>query len=912
MYLPQATYRLQLHADFSLTQVQNILDYLERLGISTIYASPVLEARVGSTHGYDVINPLKINPEIGTQESLSDLSTELKKRNMGWIQDIVPNHMAFTPDNPWITNVLELGPISPYFTHFDVHWWNNRPDNYGKLMMPILGATLEEVLSESQIQLSADDHGFAFQYYEHRIPLAALTYPGLLRSSVDQTKDSEMVLKLSKLLAALNPDKTGNNLEIEPDRWKEFKDSWQDAFFDEKLRLILNQTIDQVNDNNSKIAELLAEQHFRLAYWRETEREIYYRRFFTVNDLICLNMQEPEVFDDYHQFLVELIRDNILQGLRIDHIDGLFDPTQYLERLRKLVGGETYLVVEKILERDESLPKNWPIQGTTGYDFLVKVNQLFSSTTAEEELTDLYQKWMPSDQSYADLVYQNKLFILRERMQGELTNLSKLLDTLGIIPESNTASIVELEEALAHFLVSFPVYRIYDNQLPLSEESMVLMGEIFDLAQSKAPQLQPAFNTLRNIFNGVPDKSEEVNKNTLYFIQRCQQFSGPLAAKGIEDTTFYQYNRLIARNEVGDSPDKLGITPNEFHRWMQTRSLLTMNATATHDTKRGEDARLRINALSEVADKWEEISLNWKSKYSSYQQQVAGKTYPTENDIYLIYQTLVGTYPFHLSPIEDSYAERLSNYLLKAVREAKINTSWSAPNEDYEKSLDQFAKNLLGDKDFLKSFKGFAHPIAQRAVTYSLGQLVLKTMSPGVPDIYQGTEFWDLSMVDPDNRRPVDYESRKLLLEGFSQFDNQVELVRKLTSRLDDPAIKMYGLYRCLQVRQHWPALFSESYYQPLVTSGRYSSQIVAFLRRHENRLVMVVIPKGIIEHLPEGTQLPLDSFWEDTEVAIPGLPKDFWKNEFTDEMINTSADSLPLSTILQHFPVAILTNQLS
>ncbi|MGB3585678.1 MAG: malto-oligosyltrehalose synthase [Tunicatimonas sp.] len=812
MYTPQATYRLQLHADFNLEKLQDILDYLQALGVSTIYASPILAARLGSTHGYDVVDPLNINPEVGTEASLTKISQELKQRNIGWVQDIVPNHMAFDTDNPWITNLLELGPRSPFFTHFDVDWWNENPENYGKLMFPILGELLISALESNQIRLSYDDRGLVVRYYEHRIPLNATSYTGLLTSIIDQVGEQESKIQLTRLLVALQPFSPDTTGVVDPEKWQQFKNEWLNLFCEDKFRLMLTDAIDQLSNSKDFIKELLDKQHFRLVYWKTTEGEIYYRRFFTVNDLICLNMQNPTVFEDYHQLLHSLVQKNIFQGLRIDHVDGLFDPTQYLDQLRDLVGKDTYLVVEKILEGNEKIPTQWPIQGTTGYDFLVQANRFFSSSTQSDQLSDLYQQWTPEERAYTDIVYDNKMLILRERMQGELNNLTRLLETLEIIPDTNTASSEELQEALAHVLVAFPVYRIYDNQLPLSKQSLQLLGEIFSKANEKVPQLLPALNTLRIIFNGVPDKSEEVNKNTLYFIQRCQQFSGPLAAKGIEDTTFYQYYRLISRNEVGDSPDHLGMTIDELHQWLQSRSLLTMNATATHDTKRGEDARIRINVLSEQVAQWADVSKKWKKQHQTYCTNVAGKHYPTDNDIYFIYQTLVGTYPLHISPLEDNYAERLGNYLEKAVREAKTNTTWSSPNSDYEKSLIDFAKGILSDPDFIEELTNFVRPLARKSVAYSLGQTVLKIMAPGVPDIYQGTEFWDLSMVDPDNRRAVDYSSRTYLLKQFVQNTDTLANAQQLAANPDDPAIKMYTLFRSLQLRQRWPALFSESY----------------------------------------------------------------------------------------------------
>ncbi|MEQ9438618.1 MAG: malto-oligosyltrehalose synthase [Cyclobacteriaceae bacterium] len=912
MYVPQATYRLQLHADFTLSNALDQLDYLQTLGISTVYASPFFEARVGSTHGYDVIDPTRINPEIGSIEEFEKLSKELASREIGWLQDIVPNHMAFSTANPWIKDILELGPHSRYFRHFDVDWWNTHPDGYGKLMMPILGGPLVDVLAQHQLRLAFDEQGLAFRYYDHRIPLKAGSYQTVLGTHLHQLSSPDASARIAPFLSQLEEFLPSMKEQQESERWQALISQWPDLIAEHDIGQWLQQTCQHYNQDINRLEDLLAEQYFRLAFWKDTEQQISYRRFFTVNDLICLNMQESQVFEDYHQFLKELIQKNHIHGVRVDHVDGLFDPNQYLQQLRSALGPNTYITVEKILEGHEQLPEAWPIQGSSGYDFLVQVNRLFTSTQSDAALTTLYQEWMSDAHDYANLVYQNKMFILQERMQGELHNLSALLESLEIIPESNAASPAEIQEALAHILVSFPVYRVYDSTLPLSEEALKILSEVFERAESKASHLSAAFDTLRIIFNGVPDKDEQTNKNTIYFIQRCQQFTGPLAAKGIEDTTFYQYNRLISRNEVGDTPDQLGTTASEFHQWMQTRPLLTMNATATHDTKRGEDARMRINLLSEMVDTWGKICMNWRYEHEKYKTSHAAGAYPTTNDEYFLYQTLIGTYTFHISPIEDQYDSRLKDYLLKAVREAKAQTSWSAPNEAYEKAFEKFTVDVLSDEDFLTSFRAFAQPIAHRAVTYSLGQTVLKITTPGIPDIYQGTEYWDLSMVDPDNRRPVDYAARKYQLDQFSALEQPLKTIRALTSHLDDPAIKMFTLHRALQLRQQWPALFAESMYQPLVTTGTYANHVLAFLRRHQDRFVIVVIPREIVGLLPEDQSLPIGKLWKDTAIAIPDLPGDLWKNQFTNEILSTSSASLSLSAILQHFPVAILTNQLA
>ncbi len=699
-------------------------------------------------------------------------------------------------------------------------------------------------------------------------------------------------------------------------------ESWQDTktalFTDlqshDTVRAVIQKLIDQYPQQPEQFSTLLDQQNFRLVHWKTTEQAINYRRFFTVNDLICLNAQNPEVFEHYHRKIKEWVQQECVQGVRIDHVDGLFDPTGYLVELRALLGSEAYITVEKILEHDEHLPDHWPIQGSSGYEFLADVNQLFTDPDGGKSLLTYYATWSPELTDYEGLVYGNKSFILHNRMQGELDNLTTLLEHSELLPAEELSSGKDaLQEALAHLLIAFPVYRIYSTTFPFAASDRRVLNQAFSQALKHAPALSPQFDLLREVFRGEASDDTAQDQRRLHFVMRFQQFAGPLAAKGVEDTTFYVYHPLISHNEVGDSPHVLGISADTFHSRMLQRTPRAMNTTATHDTKRGEDARMRINLLSEVPSEWMKETARWRysnEPYKSAQDDHVG--WPEANFEYFIYQTLVGTYPFHATPEEEDYEARLKAFLKKAAREAKTHTTWSDPNAAYEKSIDHFVTILLQDEDFMDEFLAFAEPNAQLAVNYSLGQTVLKVTAPGIPDVYQGTEYWDLSMVDPDNRRPVNYAQRWEALPMLETSDatKHTKLLQRLTGNLHDPSIKLYVLSQSLRLRRSLNELFIEGSYQPLVVRGEQKQHLLAFRRSWRKQEVIVLIPLRVA-NLPLTDFLPLgEPCWKDTEVVLSGTEKTEWHNVFTQRTI-TATDCLPVRQVLQDFPVAILTKNL-
>ncbi len=914
MHLARSSYRLQLHRDFTFRDLKKIIPYLDRLGVSTVYAAPVFAAVPGSVHGYDVINPHIINPEIGTLDEFREIARELKARNMQWLQDIVPNHMAFSSQNPWLFDLMEKGPHSPFYHFFDINWLYPEKSFYGKLMVPTLGAPLEKVIENNEIRLHFGKHGFYFIYYDHYFPANISSYVFLTTQATEVlSKDADKAGVKEFISLAKRIDDFARALpdaEKPTDGWEPLKDEL--IQINERFQPVseaLTAVAEQVSLDRQLLEEQLQAQYYRLCHWRITNEKINYRRFFTVNDLICLNMQEKSVFDTYHRFIKQLLDEELIQGIRVDHIDGLLDPATYVKRLRELAGPETYITVEKILEGDEKLPSDWPIQGSSGYDFLAQTNQLLTNREGSQKLLKYYRQEISATQDYSDLVFDNKRYILEKRMAGDLENLVRLLQELEILPyETASPGRQQLKEALGHLLVYFPVYRTYSNRFPFSEEDMHYIGKAFALAESKHPQLATYFQRLREVFNGVDDKSEEENKHKLYFTLRSQQFTGPLAAKGVEDTTFYQYFPLVSLNEVGDSPEHLGSSLEHFHAQMQGRGLKTMNATATHDTKRGEDARTRISVLSEIPDAWIKKVAIWQDRNEKLVIWDDGQRMPDKNDEYLFYQTLIGTYPFHISPSEDDYQQRLLDYLLKSIREAKVHSSWSKPNKAYREAYLSFVAKALDDPEFISDFEKFARSTARTAVVYSLAQTLLRVCAPGVPDTYQGTEFWDLSMVDPDNRRPVNYNDRNKALnkmEGLWQ-QQPTALLAELREDLLNPRIKLFTLYQSLNTRKLYRPLFDHGKYIPVETQMDIHARVLAFRRFSQEDQALVVVPLGVAS-LSEQGQMPLGTqAWQQSKLLLDKHAVGEWHHVFLNQNIKLESET-SIAELLAEFPVALL-----
>jgi malto-oligosyltrehalose synthase len=893
MHNPVATYRIQFNKDFTFKHLEHIIPYLHQLGVSTIYASPIFEATPGSTHGYDVVNPLRINPEIGTLKQLESISKTLKKFNIGWLQDIVPNHMAFHQNNTWLMDVLEKGKRSAYIDFFDIIW--SAPVYHSRVMVPLLGLPFEDALNDGQIKIALRDGQFVFTYADQYYPLNLHAYITILQTvTVDKPETIHQLIEEAKALQQSNDDKTYNI------RFTELKQQLKSLYQQLPTKKYLKTCVEQVYKQPTLLQQLSDEQYYQLCYWQETEKQINYRRFFTVNGLICLNMQNPAVFNKCHELVKTLLDKDIIQGLRLDHIDGLYDPTVYLKRLRKLTGNETYIVVEKILEDGESFPQNWSVQGNTGYDFLAVVNNLFTQAESKKQFADFYRNFNADKASITQSILNKKSLILYEHMAGELENLYQLFYDLEL---AGTIKIKpdQIKTVIAEFLIRCPVYRYYGNSFPLPQAEEKAIKYIFKSIREVKPELKKTVALFEDIFFKNDPSSDHAQK-VLKFHLRCMQFTGPLMAKGVEDTLMYTYDRFIGHNEVGDTPLTFGLSADEFHNYMIARQQqwpLSINATATHDTKRGEGVRARLNVLTDIADDWLNMVTHWQKVNSKYKTNEV----PDANDEYLIYQSIAGSYPM---PGEDGddFHIRMEEYLIKGLREAKLHTQWAEPNELYEASCKKFVDAIIQPESaFMKSFQQLQIKIADYGIINSLAQTALKFTCPGVPDIYQGCEFWDLSMVDPDNRRPVDYEVRARNLQ---------ELMASKTSSIDrlwtdryNAGIKLWLTQLLFNERKNDPETFKNGIYIPLKVNGKYKDNVLAYARQNDNNWYIIAIPLHLGQ-INADSNHPGDIDWENTQIILPEDAPIKWDNLFSGKP-SAYTDHITVDSIFKAFPLALL-----
>ena len=914
MYIPVSTYRIQLSDQFTFKDLKEILPYLHELGISTIYASPILQARPGSQHGYDGINPDKINPEIGDEAEFEAIGRNLKDMGMGWLQDIVPNHLAFHPLNPWLRDIFEKGPKSLYYHFFDVNW--NHPDYQGKIMAPFLGGPMKEVLSRNEISVTFNEDGFHLKYYEHEYPVSIPSYESILNQGAQYLTDEyDQINDVRSTYSGLL-DNLGNIIHFEEvidERWESFKKSlYHNYQSNTAFSAALDKAIETINKDHATLSYLLGQQYFVLTHWQASETSINYRRFFTINDLICLDINHSEVFEQYHRGLKRLAEKGLIQGLRIDHIDGLFNPGLYLRRIKNHFGRNTYLVVEKILEWEESLPVYWPSQGATGYGFLATISHLFTDWRNRGKITRIYQSIIGHEPDYRQLVAEKKQFVLKKRMGGELNNLFHQMKMLNLFPSREEELAPDkLKEALATFLVMHPVYRIYPTQYPLHVREVNILRRACNEAIRWKPELEHELTFLFRLFTETPEEDELYEANKLYFLMRCQQFTGPLEAKGVEDTTFYLYNRLISHNEVGDTPELFGISQDEFHERMIERQALdpyALNATATHDTKRGEDMRVRINVISEIPDEWEENVKHWMKLNEPFVKTRDGVRIPDYNDEYFLYQTLCGAFPMN-GEIEENFAERIKEYMTKALREGKKNSNWSAPNQIYEYGVFDFINQILNpDHKFLSEARPFIKKLTNFGMIYSLAQLILKLTVPGVPDTFQGRELWDLSLVDPDNRRPVDYELRKRLLAEMKQEKDELQLTRRLLQERENGRIKLYTFFKAINARKANYRLFQDGAYIPGLINGSCKDCAVGFYRNLDNQWSLTMAPQNLSSLLGEDWG-SLNGIWNDTAIQLPDKAPAQWRNIFTGQTYEFK-NIIHLNPIFADYPVVFLMGE--
>ena len=948
--VPLATYRLQFHHGFRFITAQSLVPYFSALGVTDIYASPLFRARRRSLHGYSVTNPLVINPELGSKLSFNALARALKSQDMGLVLDIVPNHMALSHDNPWWLDILENGPASPYAVFFDVDW--HPPDKLleGKILQPILGAPYDQILENQEIKLVLDEGGFAVHYYDHKFPLDPKTYHVLLTHGLDALVEKmgkgnlavSSLLWLISLVEYLPPRTVTSKKKLrERNRQKEIlKENLWLLYRDNPLILeFINDNLTLFNGRQGDpesfhlLDNLLNAQAYRLAHWRVAQEMINYRRFFSINDLIGLRVEDPQVFEASHSLLFSLAREGRITGLRIDHIDGLLDPQEYLERLQSRLSQVTgakagqptfFVVVEKILEEKEILPPEWPVAGTTGYDFLTMVDGLFVDRQGLEALQEVYARFVGSDVKLTDIVYDKKKLIMESLFGGEVENLGHYLSLLAAQDRAaRDISRKDLARALFELTACLPVYRTYIRSFSLSSQDLETLEHAFQQVRRRQPDLNPsALDFLRRVIclEVPPILSEEQRKEWLNFVMRWQQFTGPIMAKGLEDTASYVYNPLTSLNEVGGCFQ--AVTPPGFHEFNQQRRHdwpFTLNATTTHDTKRSEDVRLRLHVLSEMPGQWEACFKRWHGWNQTHKKEVNQVAVPDPSQEVLIYQTMLGAWPLNPEEIP-GFEDRLKSYTIKAAREAKVHTRWISPNLAHEQALEAFVAAILQeskDNPFLPDFQNLQDRLAFWGALNSLSLVLLKIASPGVPDFYQGTELWDLSLVDPDNRRPVDFQQRAQRLNDLRKKEKKgaSALIQELLAHWQTGDLKLFITWKALNFRRSNLNLFLQGDYVPLAARGAQKQHLVAFARRHESTWALAVAGRFFSKLSPPG-QFPLgEGVWGETALTLPPEAPREWQNVFTDETVTSFSASkskaLPLRQVFHDLPVALLYGKL-
>jgi (1->4)-alpha-D-glucan 1-alpha-D-glucosylmutase len=908
MLPPRATYRLQFNRDFTFRDALGLVSYLAELGVSHIYASPITAARPGSTHGYDIVDHNRFNPEIGNDDEFRALVDALHRHGMGLILDIVPNHMGIGTDNAWWIDVLEWGEASPYSQYFDINWDAARPDLKGRVLLPVLGDQYGTVLDKGEIALrfDADEGSFSFWYYDHRFPVSPLCYAAIL------TAGGGRLASLANEFAGLRRTRAkARRAAAEILKQRLAADAKRHdiaAAIDTALAMLSGRPDDA--GSFRRLNELLDQQPYRLAYWRVAADEINYRRFFNINDLAGLRVELPELFAETHRMVFELARRGDIDGLRIDHIDGLYDPGAYATALRKQFPEPFYLVVEKILARYEVLP-DWPIDGSTGYDFANQVLGLFVESNNERAMTRLYQRLTGRVQDFDDVLLAAKQRIMRINLASEMSVLAQRFHRLSMSElHTRDFTLNGILAALEQVIAAFPVYRTYVSQHGSGADDRRYIEWAVAQAKKRARASDTSiFDFLHGVLTGaLPHHPRPANLRRV--AMQFQQVTGPVMAKAAEDTAFYRYFRLLALNEVGGDPRRFGLSLAGFHHLMRERASTWPRATsttATHDTKRGEDARIRIAMLSEMPRLWGQCVTRWLRFNRSRRSEIDGDTVPNRNVEYLFYQSLVGVWPPGLQPDDvdgvKALAERVVAYMIKAVREGKEESSWSNPNAAYEAALERFVTTVLDAtraNAFLPDFHAFIEPLARHAAIASLAQLAIKLTAPGVPDIYQGAELWDLSLVDPDNRRAPDWPQRQALLSAIDNAEPS-----SLAADWQDGREKLFVANRLLQLRQQLPALFAAGDYQPLYgEGGRADDYLCAFARSDAETTVVVAVPRLVHRLYHDG-----EAEWGAT--VLP-LPHDGAWRDVLSGRDHEACSRIATADLFTEFPVAVLLSTAS
>lgn len=881
-----ATYRVQLNARFGFADAAGLAGYLAQLGVGYLYCSPYLQAAAGSNHGYDVVDHGRVNRELGGDEGRVKLAQALDEAGMGQVVDVVPNHMAIgSRANRWWWDVLENGPASRYARYFDVDWDPPERKLKNRVLMAILGDHYGRIIEAGGIEVERREAEFVVVYEDHQLPLAPTSLKSLLMDASHRTPSQELESLAAAFGRLPGPTRLSDARAYERHRDSQVLKARLTQLLqtDGKVRAAVDEALAILNHNPDAVDRLLEEQSYRLAFWRTAIHELDYRRFFDIDTLVGLRMEEPEVFQACHALILEWVADGSVQGLRIDHPDGLRDPESYLQRLAERAPG-AWMVVEKILERGERLPSSWPVAGTTGYDFLNCVTGLLVDPAGEPALTELYRELTGEAGDWPALVLECKYQVLREVLAADLRRLTEIfVEVCERHRRYRDYTRHELSHALREVLVSFPVYRTYIGPGgPVRGQDLGYVEAAVQAAVQRRPDLDPElFGFLKRLLLlQVPEPQgggDEPTPPEEELAMRFQQLSGPVMAKGVEDTAFYRFHRLVALNEVGGDPGHFGVTPEEFHQVCseaQAERPLAMLATSTHDTKRSEDVRARIALLSEVTGSWGRAVRGWMEHNDTHRSPQD----PVDRNVeYLLYQVLVGAWPLS--------RQRAQQYLSKATKEAKVHTSWVAPDERYDDALARFLDAIFADGAFQASLEEFVRPLILPGRVNSLSQLLLKLTAPGVPDLYQGSELWDLSLVDPDNRRPVDFDRRRRLLAKLDTLS-----LAEVMERIDEGLPKLLVVRRALDLRGRMPEAFgARATYLPLEVTGERAAHLVGFQR---SGTAVTLVPR-LVMGIRDG--------WGDTQVH---LPEGTWSDLFTGESL---VGTVPAADALGRFPVALL-----
>ena len=849
MKVPSSTYRLQLSGELRLADALAAVPYLDALGIEALYLSPVTVATPGSRHGYDCCDSTRVNPELGSEEELAALSAALAERGMGILLDIVPNHMAASTHNPWWRDVLARGPASPSADLFDIAWHAVGAGGRFQVLLPVLGDRYGEVLARGEIRIDGDE----IAYFDRRYPIAEDTRDGLEAARSDR----------------------------------------------------------------EALHRLLERQHYRLADWRVASERINYLRFFDVADLVALRSQDRSVFERTHALALRLARAGLVSGLRIDHVDGLWDPHGYLEQLQAELGGDGWIVVEKILIGDEALPAEWPVAGTTGYEFSRAVTGLQVDGAGLQALDDLYHRFTGRPERFADLLVRQKQRMLRELFAGEIEQRSAELFAVSDRDRSaRDLSRRQLADALAEVTASLPVYRLYGRSGVARPADRALLDQALAEVAARRPDLDgPVLAWVRRVLAlDLRDAADQsgMARPWVDLVMRWQQLTGPVMAKGLEDTALYQYNRLLSLNMVGGEPDppRRHLTAGEFHRRAAAqleRWWGGLNATTTHDSKRSEDVRSRLHVLAEIPDVWLRAVWRWHGLNQEHRRALGGRTVPDANEELFVYQTLLGVWPLTAGEME-GFGERIREYLIKAAREAKVHSSWLEPDEEHEAALVDFASALLDPQrapGFRADMERLAGRVARWGAVNSLAQLALKLAAPGVADFYQGSELWIPTLVDPDNRRPIDLAARAELLAEVERAGGDPASLAALVRDWRDGRLKMLVTWRGLRARRRDADLFLRGDYLPLEASGHAADHLFAFARRRAGAWLVCAVPR-FPARLASGFPLGART-WRDTIVAFPVGASTAWTDLATGAAVGAADGVLRAADLFRTLPVALV-----